>query len=429
MLKLYEYSMRFLEPLIKIALKRRQKAGKESIERLPERLGVAGRKRPEGPLIWVHAASIGESQSTLILINTLLERYEDIHILVTTGTLTSAILMEKNLPERAFHQFYPVDHPDWVSRFLEHWQPDLILWAESELWPNMLERIRQAGIPSILVNARLSRRSYNKWRILKNSAARIIGCFSHILCQTDHDVAHFEKLGAKHAEFAGNLKYNASPLPVSDTDLQALQNATTGRPLWVYASTHEGEEEIVARTHNLLKPNIPNLLSIIVPRHPERREDIQEALQGHSLNLTLRGEDKHLPSAKTDIYIADTLGELGLFYRICPIAVIGRSFSNDGGGGHNPIEAAQLSCAVLHGPNVQNLQEIFDEMNAEGVALPISSEQVLAKTVHELITDTARCSMQQKKAYDFAMDQGQALQKILDRLQPHLDQLNICRKK
>ena len=428
MLGIYKFGMRAGERVLRKTLLKRQRAGKESVERLDERQGIASLKRPQGSVIWIHAASVGEAQSALILVHTLLNAHKGVNILVTTGTLTSAKLMENNLPKGAFHQFYPVDNPNWVECFLDHWAPDFILWMESELWPNMLSSIRDREIPAILVNARMSPKSYKRWSFFKISANHLLRCFSHILCQTENDAAFYYKLGARNLVVTDNLKYSAAPLPAHEENLKTINAVLENRPRWVYASTHAGEELIAARIHAQLKTTIPELLTIIVPRHPNRRDDIARDLKNQALNVTFRGEDETMPQDSTDIYVADTMGELGLFYRACPITCIGRSLSDDGGGGHNPIEAAQLNCAVLHGPNIQNLQEIFDQMNGAGAALRVSNEAELADALHRLLSDEALCKKNQQTAFDFAKKKEKVLDTVLDILQPYLENLNVSRE-
>lgn len=427
MLKLYTAGMRQAENLLHAALQRRLKAGKESADRFDERLGVASAERPKGNLVWLHAASVGEAQSALILVSTIRQHYPEIHILLTTGTLTSADMMEKNLPEGAFHQFYPVDNPKWVARFLDHWQPDFILWMESELWPNMLLEIKARNIPAVLVNARMSPKSLQRWSLFSKSAAQILSCFSHILCQTDQDAAAYKQLGALNVTVTDNLKFSAAKLSASEDDLKAL-SITLQRPCWVYASSHAGEELLAARVHAVLKASIPELLTIIVPRHPQRRDEIAEALNDIGVNVVFRGDNVTLPNEEADLYIADTMGELGLFYRACPIALIGRSFSDDGGGGHNPIEAAQLHCAVLHGPNVQNLQEIFDDMNEAGAAIRVENEGALVQKLQSLLGDKTLCETQQQKAFEFAASKAQVLDRVMDVLNPYLKKLDLIKE-
>ncbi len=425
MLPVYQYIMRRNEERLKALLQKRLAGGKEHPERFKEKQGVSSLNCPEGSLIWLHAASVGEAQSALILIRYLLEHYPDIYILVTTGTLTSASMMEKTLPDRAFHQFFPLDHPDWCAAFLDHWHPDLVLWMESELWPNMLLGIQEREIPAVLVNARLSLRSMMAWRLFRGSSRRVLSVFDLVLCQTRRDTENFEKLGAKRCITTDNLKYSARPLPYDSKELQLLQAAVQGRPVWFYASTHQGEEELACRAHQIIKAEFPNLLTIIAPRHPERRANIAKDCEEFGLNMLFRGEGKMRPAPDTDIYVVDTMGELGLFYRLAAIACIGRSFSEDGGGGHNPIEAAQLNCAVLHGPNVQNLQDIFDEMDAESAALLVKNEERFIRIVRELLETPERLQELQRIALAYSKRKSGVLERVVKALAPAFDKVGL----
>lgn len=375
--------------------------------------------------MWLHAASVGEAQSALILIRALLKLYPDIHILVTTGTLTSAERMEDTLPERAFHQFVPLDHPDWVKRFLDHWRPDLVLWMESELWPSMLLEIKARSIPMALINARLSNRSYRRWRFLKSSAFELLEAFHVVLAQTPLDAKRFRKLGARHVIVSDNIKYSASPLPHDEADLIALKSAIMSRPFCVYASTHDGEEEMVIRIQNILEASNPEMLSIIIPRHPSRGEAVYELAQTHRMHSVLRGAEKSLPNEDTQIYIADTMGELGLFYRLTEIVFIGRSLSRDGGGGHNPIEAAQLQCAILHGPYTQNLKDIYDDMEAHFASKRAQNEQQLAQAIHFLLEDPQARRLLIKNALNFSNAKSHVIDGVLEGLKPLIDTAGI----
>jgi len=425
---LYAFLTRHSAPFLERLLAKRLAAGKEDILRINERKGLTQTPRPAGKLLWVHAASVGEAQSALILMQNLLGHAPTLHILVTTGTKTSAEMMAKNLPPRAFHQFYPLDHPLWTARFLDHWHPDAVLWMESELWPNMLEGVRTRHIPAALVNARLSHGSYKKWCLFKPFIKKILNVFSVILCQTHQDAESFTALGAQNVTVTGNLKYASAPLPAEDAALK-LFNATVGtRPCWLYASTHQGEEALAARVHETLKQSLPDLLTILVPRHPDRREDILHTLEPFNLNIVLRGTDTALPHSNTDIYIADTIGELGLFYRVVPVTCIGRTFSADGGGGHNPIEPAQLHCAVLHGPHVQNLQEIFTEMAEAQAAICVKTESELTQALLSLLTQPERLAKQQHCAKLFTDEKKKIIHTVTDHLAPIFGALDLLDK-
>lgn len=406
-------------PFLRFLLSRRARKGKEDPARLPERMGTPGHPRPPGPLLWLHAASVGEAQSALILLDALLARDPALHVLVTTGTVSSAGLMTRRLPARALHQYAPLDHPAWVASFLDHWRPDHVLWMESELWPNMLAAIRARKIPAALVNARLSPRSVRRWQKLRGAIAELLSTFAVILAQTDEDAANFRSLGAPHVTVTDNLKYAAAPLPLDDAALPALFTAVGARPLWVYASTHDGEEDLACRLHKSLAAQLPDLLTIIVPRHPDRRAAIAETCTRHGLTARLRSTGG-APQNGDAVYIADTMGELGLFYRLAPVACIGRSFSNDGGGGHNPIEAAQLGCAVIHGPHIQNLQALFDEMNKAGAALRLSDEADFETQLRRLLTDSTTCDALRERGANFVMTKAQILNRVVGDLSPVL---------
>ena len=409
-------------------LEKRLKTGKEDPDRISEKKGEITKPQPDTPLIWLHAASIGEAQSALILINRLLEIYPEISILITTGTLTSAKVMEQKLPPRAFHQFYPLDHPEWVEEFLEYWSPDVVLWMESELWPNMLTAIKDREIPAILVNAKMSPKSFNMWRFAKPLVTKTLEPFELILTQTSDDAGRYQKLTNQPATITGNLKYSAEPLKVDDKAYKALKNQFKDNTTWVFASTHKGEEEMACRIHTVLKNNIPNLITIVVPRHPERRDQILETCKDFDLNIMLRTDEKNAPEKETDVYIADTLGELGLFYRLCPVSCIGRSFSEDGGGGHNPLEAAQLGSAVIHGPNVQNLQEIYDDMNEARAALRMAHESQMTGTLLDLLTDKTALENLQDTGQKFTQQKAGIIDIVLSKITPLIEQTGIKNK-
>lgn len=410
--------MRAGTPALRLLLATRVKRGKEDPARLNERMGVAGHARPDGPLVWFHAASVGEAQSTLILITALLDAHPDLNILVTTGTVTSAELMKNRLPPRAIHQFYPLDHPIWVERFVDHWQPDLVLWMESELWPNMLGTIRARNIPAVLVNARLSPRSMRRWKRMRSVITPMLSTFTTILTQTDEHAANYRALGATHVITTDNLKFASLPLPYNATDLHALKDAIGARPVWLYASTHDGEEGLACTLHRKLFIDFPELLTIIVPRHPERRAVIATTVQAEHLRVCMRGPNKALPSMDDDIYVADTLGELGLFYRLAPISCIGRSFSRDGGGGHNPVEAAQLGSAVLYGPMVQNQQALYDEMRDYGAAIALADPDMFAETLRDLMRNQGRLIEQQNRGQNFAREKNAVLDRVMAAITP-----------
>ncbi len=425
MYQIYKILTALSTPLLTAILNKRLKAGKEDPNRIREKLSIIDKPRPDGDLIWIHAASIGEAQSTLVIIDNLLASNKNLNIIVTTGTLTSAQIMEEKLPKpQAFHQFYPLDHPKWVARFANHWNPDCVIWMESELWPNMLHEIKRRKIPAFLINAHMSEKSFRSWKLLKSLTKSMLSAFNKVLCQTDIDKKRFSALGASNIVVTDNLKYSSPALTYDKVNLDKLRDITLGRVIWLYASTHAGEEEIACRSHIELKKQFPNLLTVIVPRHPDRRDDIKNKCSEFGLNIKFRGFEKSLPNVHDDIYIADTLGELGLFYRLAPLACIGRSFSDDGGGGHNPIEAAQLGCAVIHGNNVQNLQDIFEEMNKAKAAICIEKPENLSLVIETLLSDNNKMLELQNAGKQYAQNKNNVIDGVMSEIKPVLSILN-----
>lgn len=405
-------------PFLKTLLSRRVRQGKEDPERLGERKGIASIPRPSGPLIWMHVASVGEAQSIISLVQLMLDQNKQLNILVTSVTRTSAEVLAQKLPERAFHQYAPVDHPDWIRKFLDYWQPNLALWVESELWPTMLTYLKKRHIPAALLNAHMSPNSYRNWKRAPAFARKLLSVFLVILAQSKQDAEFYSEFNAHSVVVTDNIKYAAKPLNFDETAYDSLKASLQDRPVWFYASTHHGEEDLAADVHKELASKFPGLLTIIAPRHPSRRQDVLKTVESRGLKATLRGDNKILPSVDDQVYIVDTMGELGLFFKLSPLAVVGRSFSSDGGGGHNPIEPALLNCAVLHGPAIQNSQELYDEMDAAGAALQVPSREALAGTIEIFLNDPVQLGHLQKTGYDFAQTKANVLTKVLYELEP-----------
>lgn len=424
-LRLYKKLVRASGPFLNLYLQRRLKKGKEDGERINERRGIPSIQRPSGTLIWVHAASVGESQSALVLIDALNNKLgkENISFLVTSVTVTSATLMGRRLPNNAIHQYSPVDHPDWIRRFLDHWQPDAAFWIESELWPNTLKFLKKRHIPSALVNARLSEKSFKRWKAISGETQSMLSVFDVVLTQTKQHKKWFDELGIHTSIVTDNLKFSASPLPYNENELKSLKKKVGNRPIWVYASTHKGEEELAVETHEALLEVFPDLLTIIVPRHPDRREEILENLKDTDLKIALRSRNNSL-NKNTQIYIADTLGELGIFYKLTEIAIIGRTFSDDGGGGHNPIEAALLDCATLSGPNYQNQQDLTDQMVKANAIKIVEKKSDLPKVVSELLKDDIQRQKLMKDGKEFAQKKAGVIERVLHEIEPLLLKIN-----
>jgi 3-deoxy-D-manno-octulosonic-acid transferase len=373
MQRLYATTATLAQPVLRHMLRKRAARGKEIAARLPEREGFASVARPAQKHVWVHAASVGETMSVLPVLHALAGQA---NILLTTGTVTSAALAQSRLPPGAIHQFAPLDVPAWAARFLSHWRPDVAVFLESELWPNILHACDMANIPRILLNARMSDQSARNWRRAPGLACALLGGFRAVLAQSAGDAAKFRSLGVEVQEW-GNLKFFTAPLPVDDAALTILQ-AQIPPPLWLAASTHPGEEEICATAHALLLAKFPALTTIIAPRHPERGAAVA-ALCGNAPRRALG----QLPAAG-QIYVADTLGELGLFFRMSPFAFIGNSLA--GYGGHNIIEPALLSRPVITGPHLENFEEPAAILRAAGMLLEVHDAASLAAGIENWLT-------------------------------------------
>ena len=383
-LRAYRAITRASAPIAKLALHRRLKRGKEDPARINERMGIAGRARPEGAMVWIHGASVGESLSVLPLVSRLLELRPDLSFLVTTGTITSARLMAERLPKGAIHQFIPLDHPGYVQQFLDHWHPDAAIFVESEFWPNLLLEARTRAPFMALVNGRVSPKSYEAWHKRRQSIRYLLSHFDVLIAQDKKNAGRISALSGVETKSFGNLKNAAEPLPCDPHQLAEMTLAIKGRPVWLAASTHPGEEEIILQTHKLLLAEFPNLLTLLAPRHPERGREINALVRASGLQAQRRSDSAKI-EATTDIYLADTLGELGLFYRLSSVALVGGSLTTKGG--HNPLEPARLGCAILHGPHTFNFDETYTEMRSGGGAALVRNERDLATAIRRLLGD------------------------------------------
>jgi len=391
---------------------------KEVGKRLPERYGKPSFKRPKGPLLWVHGASVGESLSALPLLEKIQQNYPTLHILMTSGTVSSSKILKKRLPPGIMHQFIPLDISLYVKRFLNHWKPDLVFWLESEFWPNHLLTLKKRKIPIILINARLSKKTYKTWSSYKSIIEPIINCFSLSLASTRKVAEKLKALGNKNIKTPGNLKYTAGPLPVDTESLLHMKRLLKNRPTWVAASTHPGEEKIFIQAHKFLKKHIPDLLTILIPRHPERSKTISAEIENNNLTVTLRSLD-HDPSSKTDIYLCDTLGELGLFFRLTSIVVIGGSFVPIGG--HNPLEPAFFHNAIIWGPHMFNFLEIENNFLKNNAALRTLNPKKLNAALLDLLTNAEKKSNLSLRSKQILKEQQTVLEKTIKYLSPFIE--------
>ena len=388
--------------------------------RLAERRGEASLARPAGPLVWVHGASVGEMLAVVPLIERIQAR--DISVLVTTGTVTSAALADQRLPAGVIHQFVPLDVPKFVDRFLDHWRPDLTLFVESDLWPNLILACSERKIPLIIVNGRVSERSFGRWRLAPGTIAALLGRFDLCLAQSSDNARRFAQLGAPRVSSTGNLKLDVPAPPADVATLNRFRALIGLREVVAAASTHPGEESAVIGAHRRLRAKTPTLLTVIAPRHPERGESIAEIGKVAGLTVALRSRGE-LPKRDVDIYIADTVGELGLVYRIAPNVFMGGSLATHGG--QNPIEAIRLGAAVLHGPCVWNFAEIYSTLDkAHGAELVVDDEALTSRLAAWLADPAARAAV--VNAAKQTMDTlGGALERTLAALDPYLMQLRL----
>jgi 3-deoxy-D-manno-octulosonic-acid transferase len=413
----YDTLSRLAGPAIAFWLARRRARGKEDAERLPERLGHASLPRPAGRLVWAHAASVGESLAVLPLAERL--RARGLEVLITSGTVTSAKVLEKRLGEGMRHQYAPVDRPAAVRRFLDHWRPDAAIWVESELWPNLVLATARRNIPMVMVNARMSERSARRWRRMPRLIAPLLGAFDSCLAQSEADGERLRTLGATAVNCAGNIKYDAPPLPADAAALAHLEAEIAGRPRWLMASSHPGDEAVAEAAHAALADAVPGLLTMIVPRHPERGAEIIAMLRGRGHNVAERSANDPI-TPQTDIYVGDTLGEMGLLYRTAGIVCIAGSFAALGG--HNPVEPALLGNALIAGPDMRNFDDACRALQATGGLARIARPAELADALRPLLLDATLAHERGEAAAAAALALGgasdRALGEILRLLEP-----------
>ena len=383
---LYSAAGFVLTPLLHGWLNRRAARGREETARLPERFGHASVPRPPGPLIWLHAASVGETQSVLTLVNALLTQHPALNLLITTGTVTSAALVGQQALPRTIHQYIPVDTASAVRRFFAHWQPDVVLWVESEFWPQMLWQVQQHQIPMLLVNARLSEKSFRGWRRWPRTIHALLHSFTAIYAGSSDDAARLTQLGAEQVRDVGNLKYDAQQLPVDEALIAALRTAIGPRLCWVAASTHAGEEEIIARVQQRLQADFPDLLCLLIPRHATRGNVIATALRAQNYRVAQRSRGEAI-DADTQFYLADTMGELGSFYFMAELVFLGGSLVEVGG--HNPLEPARFGCALVTGPHIHNFTTMMQHLSAHDGLMMVENDTALIAAIGYLLREVA----------------------------------------
>ncbi|HEV2504273.1 MAG TPA: lipid IV(A) 3-deoxy-D-manno-octulosonic acid transferase [Mesorhizobium sp.] len=420
MLSLYRAAGSAAYPLAGPYVAWRASKGKEDRARSRERYGVASQERPDGPLIWVHAASVGETNAVVPLVRSILDY--GVTVVLTTGTVTSAKLVAERLGDRVIHQYVPLDLRPAVSRFLNHWHPDLVIIAESEIWPNTILELGARSVPQVLVNGRLSDRSFASWKKRSNIAEALFENLAHVVAQSEVDGERFRALGARPVTVSGNLKVDTPPPPVNAGELALLSRQIDGRPTWAAISTHDGEEVIAAEVHKTLASRHPGLLTIVVPRHPNRAEELVEAFAGMGLTVARRSLDDQI-TPDVDILLGDTIGEMGLYLRLTEIAFVGRSLTSEGG--QNPLEPAMLETAVLAGRNVQNFRDSYQKLLDAGAAKLVRDRPMLAGAVNFLLSnESARREMMAAGAATVEQMRG-ALATTQRALEPYIQPLVV----
>ncbi len=410
---LYRIISILLLPFLTLYIFWRALKGKENCHRVKERFAFSSQKRPEGEMVWMHAVSVGEANSSLVLVDELLRSSPKISIIFTTTTLTSAEILANKIKDyqgRVIHQFLPLDSYFIVKKFLNFWQPKKIFFVESEIWPNFIYQASKARITTVLVNGRMSKKSFSRWLFAKKIGFNIFNFFTFIFAQSQGDKNRFEQLSKKEIIFYGNLKSQALNLKFDESELTKLKLQIGARPFWLAASTHKGEEEIIIATHKKLQEKFADILTILVPRHPNRTFEIKNLMMG--INFSQRSIGQKINN-QTEIYLADGLGELGLFYALSDFAFIGGSLQKVGG--HNPFEAIKLNCAVISGEYVFNFAEIYKKLSAQNACVIVGGDE-LPQIVGNFLEDAKMAQWQAQRALKVIENLDDIAKKIVDKV-------------
>ncbi|MEO0543661.1 MAG: lipid IV(A) 3-deoxy-D-manno-octulosonic acid transferase [Pseudomonadota bacterium] len=409
-------------PLVGTYMRVRASQGKEEASRRGERFGRASMPRVNGPLVWVHAASLGETSAVIALIRRL--KAANVGVVLTTGTVTSAAMAKERLGDLIIHQYVPLDLKPAVSRFLDYWRPDLAVFAESEIWPMTILELAARRIPQVLINGRMSDRSFARWHKHIQIAESLFENFSVVAAQSQVDAERFSALGARPVVTTGNLKVDVPVPPVEPQVAEQIASCIRGRPIWAAISTHEGEETIAARVHKALKSKWPNLLTVVVPRHPDRSAELYKTFDANGLKVALRSQNG-FPTPDTDIFLGDTIGEMGLYLRMAPIAFVGRSLADKAKGGQNPLEPAVLDTAILTGPNISNFEDPYGRLIENSGARIVNDERELAKLVHMLLSKPQARKAIAQSAMRVVADMEGAFERTWHALRPYINPLVV----
>lgn len=418
-LSLYRWGGAALYPVVGPYLTLRAAKGKEDRARRRERYGFASVERPQGPLVWFHAASVGETTAVVPLIKEV--RRRGIAVLLTTGTVTSAKVAGERLGGDVIHQYVPLDLKPAIGRFLDYWHPDLAIMAESEIWPMTILELGRRHIPQVLVNGRISDRSFPRWKRRAAIADALFENFALVIAQSELDADRFRTLGALPVMVSGNLKVDTDAPPADPAALRTYLDQIRGRRTWAAISTFEGEEAAAGQVHRALRERT-GLLTIIVPRHPERSDAIDDMLTARGLKVARRTRGDVL-TKDTDIFLGDTIGEMGLYLRMTEIAFVGRSLFGEGG--QNPLEPAMLGCAILSGGNVQNFRESYQQLARNGSAKMVRDAEMLAKGVHYLLMNDEMRKRMIEAGQETVQEMRGALRATIKGLEPYINPLTV----
>lgn len=414
----YRWTGAFAYPMIGGYVALRAAKGKEERGRRGERYGRASAERPEGPLVWVHAASVGETSAVIPMIERIISL--GISVVLTTGTVTSARLADERLGGRVIHQYVPLDLKPAVSRFLAYWDPDLAIIAESEIWPMTILELGARRVPQVLVNGRLSDRSFAAWKRRASLAEALFENLAHVVAQSEIDADRFRTLGARPVTVSGNLKVDTKVPPADRKAVADLRAAIGDRKTWAAISTHDGEEEIACDVHETLRDKFPDVLTIIVPRHPERAGALKAMMEARGLKVVRKSEGGTI-GRDTDVFLGDTIGDMGLYLRLTEVAFVGRSLSAEGG--QNPLEPAMLDTAVLAGRHVQNFRDAYQRLIKNGGAKLVRDRKMLAEAVAFLLKNPATRKKMMVAAARTVVDMRGSLDRTMAALEPFIHPL------
>ena len=412
LIRAYSGLTKVIAPALPLWLKRRALKGKEDPARQNERFGQASLARPAGQLFWMHGASVGEVTMLLPLIDKVLAEYPAAHVLVTSGTTTSAELMAKRLPDRAFHQYVPLDTPKAVSAFLDHWAPDVALWAESEIWPNLILQTKARNIPMALINARMSEKSLGSWFKRRKSGLRLFECFDVILAGDDRTADGLSKILGQKVENIGNLKNAASPLSYNSDEFAEIKKSIGKRPVWIAASVHQSESYDVLQAHEEVLNSFPSALIIFAMRHPS--EKLVNNLKVNSPNqIFVQRSSGILPTKQTSVFLFDTLGEMGLAYSLSDVAFVAGSLRSDLMG-HNPLEPARLNIPTIAGAHISSFKDTYAPFFENNAMIQIAESEELGKTIVAMLSSPKTRQEMVSRASKIVNAQSDVLDRTVD---------------